>query len=195
MKTLSRILLCLACIMLLANCEKEGSLNPVKPDLDPNQVFSADFIVWDHSEAPTGENSQLIWTGEGVSALIGSFSVKITLLCNNSTGEFCNLEGSFLTEDGSKLFFMIPEGKIHPNTGEGCDFYQSCFNEMAEITGGTGRFVLVSGSFYPNAFIHNGNDHEDDKWFAKFSCKGKINNFNSNDHDFPHERDFYFIDY
>ena len=175
MKTLSKILLCLACIMLMANCEKEKPVYPSGEDLDPYQDFTADFTVLDHSLVPAydGTNCQLFWKGEGNSDCIGSFRVEITLNCNMASGEFCDLDGSFITDDGSELFFGITEGKILPYSGEGCDYYQSCFNDLAEITGGTGRFVYVTGSFYPNVFIHK-KKNENDTWFAKFACEGKI---------------------
>ena len=174
MKTLSKVLIGLLCITLMAGCEKEDSKGPVKPEMDPKQVFTAEFIVWDYSESSSFTNSPLTWRGNGASELIGPFEVEITLLCNKFTGEFCNLEGILVAEDGSKLFFMIPSGKICPNTGIGCEYYQKCFNDQAEIVGGTGRCAFASGNFYPNVFIHDGFDSEDDKWFAKFSCQGRI---------------------
>jgi len=187
MKTLSKILLCLACVMLMASCEKEKPVYPSGEQPDPNQIFTADFTVWEHSVVPAKDdnNCQLAWKGEGNSDCIGSFRVEITLNCNMATGEFCDLNGSFITDDGSKLFFEISEGKILPNSGEGCDYYQGYFNDLAEITGGTGRFSYVTGSFYPNVFIHYKKD-ENDTWFAKFSCVGKIMNFYRSDEDFPY---------
>ncbi|MFN2395865.1 MAG: hypothetical protein ABR597_09280 [Bacteroidales bacterium] len=187
MKTLSKTLLCLACMMLMVNCEEEN-INPTGNELDPNNVFTADFTVWDNSVVPAkeGTSCQLTWEGFGSSVLLGSFSVKITLNCNMSTGEFFDLNGTFIAEEGSELFFIIRRGIIAPYTGEGCDYYQNCFNDQAQITGGTGRFVYVTGSFYPNAFIHNGNDHDDDKWFAKFVCEGKLVNFDPSGEDLPY---------
>jgi hypothetical protein len=187
MKTLSKILLCLACIMLMANCEKEKTVYPSGDEKDPNLVFYANFTVWEHSVVPNKEdaNCLLTWKGEGNSYLIGSFRVEITLNCNIATGEFCNLNGSFITDDESEMFFLIREGKICPNTGEGNHYYQGFFNDLAEITGGTGRFVHVTGSFYPNACIHE-KKHEQDTWFAKFECEGKLINFYRSDEDFPH---------
>lgn len=186
----------------MANCEKEKPVYPLGEDLDTYQDFiedftadfTADFTVYDHSLVPAydGTNCQHFWKGEGNSDCIGSFKVEITLKCNMASGEFCSLDGSFITDDGSELFFGITEGKILPYCGEGLDnyYYQSCFNDLAEITGGTGRFVYVTGSFYPNALIHNGNDNE--PWFAKFSCEGKIMNFYGSDED--HHEDHLFPD-
>jgi hypothetical protein len=188
MKTLSKILLCLACTMLMANCEKEN-IKPTGNELDPNNVFAADFTVWKFSEpglspeiSIESSNCSLTWKGEGNSYVIGSFGVEITLNCNLTTGEFCDLNGTIITEDGSELFFLIREGKICPFTGEGCNYYQSFFNDPAEITGGTGQFLYVTGSFYPNAFIHE-KKHGNDTWFAKFACEGKITNFYRSDED------------
>jgi hypothetical protein len=187
MKTLSKILLCLACVMLMASCEKEKPVYPSGEDKDPKQIFYADFTVWEHSVIPGKDNTSCFftWKGEGNSYLIGSFRVEITLNCNIASGEFCNLNGSFTTEDGSQMFFQIREGKIYPYTGEGCDYYQGYFNDPAEITGGTGRFVYVTGSFYPNAFIHE-KKNEDDTWFAKFACEGQLFNFYRSGEDFPY---------
>ncbi|MBW6478404.1 MAG: hypothetical protein K0B37_03180 [Bacteroidales bacterium] len=182
MKTLSKILLCLACVMLMASCEKEKPvyLSGEQPDL--YQVFTADFTVWEHSVVPAGSTCQLTWEGNGYSDCIGSFRVEITLNCNMASGEFCDLNGSFIADDDSELFFQISEGKILPNSGEGCDYYEGYFNDPAEITGGTGQFVYVTGSFCPNAFIHN-KKNENDTWFAKFLCEGKIFNFYRSDKD------------
>jgi hypothetical protein len=190
MKTLSKTLLCMACIMLMANCEKEDSTySSFSSDkgLEENQIFTADFTVWDNSELTTKEGSSclLTWEGNGLSNLLGSFNVKIILNCDMSTGEFCDLNGTFYLEDGSEIYFTILNGKIIPNSGENCDYYQSCFNDMAFISGGTGRLSNAVGSFYPNVLIHNGNDAKHDKWFAKFSCEGRITNFLRPDEEIP----------
>jgi len=180
MKTLSRVLFCLACVMLMASCEKENTTySSSGKELHENKSFTADFTVWDNSEITTKEGGSclLTWEGYGVSNLMGSFDVKITLNCNMSTGEFFDLNGTFSMNDESEVFFNIFKGLIIPNSGEDCDYYQTCFNDMAFISGGTGCFSNAVGSFYPNVLIHNGNDHDDDKWFAKFSCEGRITNF------------------
>jgi hypothetical protein len=180
MKTLSRVLFCLAYVMLMASCEKENpTYSSSDKGLQEKKSFTADFTVWDKSEITTKEGGSclLTWEGYGASNVTGSFDVKITLICNMSTGEFCDLNGTFSLIDGSELDFIITSGTIIPNNGEGCDYYQTCFNDMAFISGGTGRFSDAVGSFYPNVLIHNGNDHDDDKWFAKFSCEGRITNF------------------
>ncbi len=189
MKTLSKILLCLACTMLMANCEKEDpTYSSSDKGLEENKNFTADFTVWDNSEITTKEGGSclLTWEGYGDSNLLGSFDVKITLNCNMSTGEFCDLNGTFYLVGGSEIYFTINNGKIIPNNGEGCDYYQTCFNDMAYVTGGTGRFSNVVGSFNPNVLIHNGSESKLDKWFAKFSCEGRITNFFHPDEDVPY---------
>jgi hypothetical protein len=188
MKTLSRVLFCLACVMLMANCEKENpTYSTSGKGLQENKRFTADFTVWDNSEITTKEGGSclLTWEGNGVSNLMGSFDVKITLNCNMSTGDFCDLKGTFYLVGGSEIYFTINNGRILSNSGEDCDYYQTCFNDMAYVSGGTGRFSIAVGSFNPNVLIHNGNDHDGDKWFAKFSCEGEIANFQHPDEEIP----------
>jgi hypothetical protein len=113
MKTLSKTLLCMACIMLMANCEKENpTYSSSGKGLEENKRFTADFTVWDNSELTTKEGSSclLTWDGYGVSNLLGSFNVKITLNCDMSTGEFCDLNGTFLWMMGVKYFSTSLKG-------------------------------------------------------------------------------------
>jgi hypothetical protein len=173
MKTFVKMLMCLACMALLASCEKDPDFSG-SANLGTLKNFDAGFIVYDNSEenAPvTSEGCLKTWRGEGESAVFGQFTVEMTLLCDMDNLTFCNLIGTFHAADGSALFFSIAEGEIAYNQGTGSEVYQYSFNNLAIISGGTGRFAGASGNFKPNAMIHNG---ELPNWFAKFSCKGDI---------------------
>jgi len=170
MKTFEKMLMCLVCMALLASCEDPILEGPTKP----SALFDANFVVYDHSpaNAPITQDGCLkTWRGDGESTIFGQLSVEMTLLCDMDNLTFCNLIGAFHAADGSALFFSIPEGKITCNQGAGCVNYQYSFNDLATISGGTGRFAGATGSFNPNAMIHNG---ELPNWFAKFNCKGDI---------------------
>lgn len=175
----------------MANCEKEKPSSSSVLRLEENKSFNADFTVWDRSDiaAKDSSNNLLRWEGHGASNLLGSLNVKITLKYNLNTGVFSELNGTFTLVDGSEVYFKIFNGVISPNNGEDSDYYQSQINDIAYISGGTGRFTDVVGTFYPNVLIHNGNDEMHDRWFAKFSCEGRITNFFRFDEDDPrHER-------
>ena len=174
MKTFVKMLMCLACLALLSSCEKNPDFNG-SANLGALKNFDASFIVYDHTpdNAPiTQEGCLKTWRGEGESAIFGKLSVEMTLLCDMDNLTFCNLIGTFNAEDGSVLFFSIAEGEIDYNQGAGSEVYQYSFNDLAIISGGTGRFAGASGSFKPNAQIHQ--NAEVSKWFARFSCKGDI---------------------
>jgi hypothetical protein len=174
MKTLVKMLMCMACMALLSSCEKDpdfsGSVNLVAL-----KNFDANFIVHEFTEGDrpiiTSDGCLKNWKGEGESLLLGNFIVDITLFCDIDNLCFANLIGTFHTEDGSALFFRIADGEYVCNLGENCEGFEFSFNDLAIIAGGTGRFAGATGSFFPNALIHNG---ESSIWFAKFSCKGDI---------------------
>lgn len=173
MKTLVKMLMCLACVALLSSCEKDpefsGSVN-----LGTLKNFDVNFIVHDVTEGEpiiTSNGCLKNWRGEGESVILGQFSVEMNLLCDMENFRFCNLIGTFHSADGSTLFFHIAEGEYLCNNESGCPVFQFSFNNLAEFSGGTGRFAGVTGGFHPNAFIHNG---EAQNWFANFSCKGDI---------------------
>ncbi len=181
MKTLAKILALAIVACLVTSCEEEGPDYSYPLVNNAASTFEADFVVFDFSDYTVEfPNAELIakpvlckkdWMGSGTSTLMGEFSVKMTLLCNIYDMSFCNLIGTFETTDGSVIFFSIAEGQIECNNGEDCDFYDYTFNNAAVIKGGTGRFAGVSGSFHPNALIHNAEGNE---WSAKFCCKGDI---------------------
>jgi hypothetical protein len=184
MKTLTKILALAIVACLITSCEDPEDFS--YPQVNkPVSTFEADFVVFDFSdyavEYPKVERieepflCQKHWEGNGVSAQMGDFSVKMTLLCNMVDLSFCNLIGTFETADGSVIFFSIEEGQMECNTGEHCDYYDFTFNNPAVIIGGTGRFAGISGGFHPNALIHNAPGNE---WNAKFCCQGDIK-FNS----------------
>lgn len=173
MKTFAKMLMCLACVALLASCEKDPEFSGTV-NRDQLKNFDASFIVYDHSDdnaTITPEGSLKTWKGEGESISFGQLSVEMTLICDMDNLSFCNLIGSFIADDGSTMFFSIAEGSIVCNQGTGCAVFQYSFNDLAKIAGGTGRFAGASGSFHPNALIHNG---EMPNWYAKFTCIGNI---------------------
>lgn len=185
MKTLAKLLLSIACIALLTNCEKEPQAT-WNYDPNPAKAFYAEFVVLDFSPVIEygGLRNQngciLNWKGLGYSSLFGNFSVNISLTCmirqGETTGDFCDLAGILiLNKDVDELYFSIPQGKITCNTGENCEEFETCFNDLATITGGIGRFTNVSGSFFPNALIHNGGVNGG--WYASFRADGSIKNF------------------
>jgi hypothetical protein len=172
MKTIVKMLMCLACVALLASCEKEpeslkGAINP-----DAMNNFTASFIVHDHTDYSTRDargGCLKIWKGAGESPVLGRFLVEISLVCHFEQMLFLGLIGSFVSEDGSTLFFSIPKGEYCSQNA--CAMFQCSFNTLAEISGGTGRFEGATGKFYPNAKISNGIMPD---WFAEFSCQGNI---------------------
>ena len=181
MKTLAKLLLSIACVALLTNCQKDpiplGVYNS-----DQTQLFTADFIVWDFSGVDNKSSIERIegctrtWMGEGNSTILGEFTVEMTFPCfipsGETCGNFCDLTGKIIAlPSGDELYFSIPEGRIACNTDFNCDEFQTCFNDEALIVGGTGRFLKASGSFWPHAYIHNGDQNN---WFANFKSEGKI---------------------
>lgn len=163
----------MACVALLANCEKEFQTGPGMRDLNEN--FQLEFIAVTYSGNPATNNNNdwcdQLWKGGGNSLVYGDFSVEISLKCNFCQGEFRDLMGAFSFIDGSDVFFSIPNGSIICNADEDCDYYQAIINDVAKINGGTGVFENATGDFYPNARIHNG---EGEDWHAFFSCKGNL---------------------
>lgn len=173
MKTLVRMLMCLACVAVLSSCEKDPEFSGTV-NLDELKNFDANFIVQDFTlpDAPILDGGCLkTWKGFGESYILGQFSVEMNLLCDIENLRFCYLIGTFHAQDGSAIFFNIAEGEYACNLGKDCVDFQYSFNEPAVILGGTGRFAGATGGFHTNALIHNG---EIFNWFAKFSCKGDI---------------------
>ncbi|MBW6492904.1 MAG: hypothetical protein K0B15_17100, partial [Lentimicrobium sp.] len=92
MKTLAKLLLSLACVALLANCEKDPH---VAGNYDPNpaKAFYAEFEVRDFSPVmeydaiAKNEGCTRIWKGMGHSYLFGNFDVEISLICYIQPGE------------------------------------------------------------------------------------------------------------
>lgn len=174
MKTLMKILALASIACLVASCEEDHAYPTEVPAAS---TFQAEFIVKDALDLPKGSLIEppteclRIWEGLGESPLAGAVSVKMSLLCNLSDLSFCNLIGTMQAEDGSVLFFSIAEGKMESYNGVGCDYFDYAFNNKAVINGGTGRFAGATGSFYPNALVHNGQGSD---WNARFRCKGDI---------------------
>lgn len=174
MKTFAKMLMCMVIAALLSSCEKDPELVNRSINTDALKSFDASFIVYDHTEghAPIMEGGcQKIWKGLGESARLGMFSVEINLICDLDNLLYRDLTGSFKAEDGSTLHFQIAEGKYLCNEGTDSRMFPYSFNDLAVISGGTGRFAGATGHFYPNAKIHN---EELPNWFAKFSCLGDL---------------------
>lgn len=188
MKTLAKLLLSLAFVALLVNCEKDDRHVVGNYDPDAAKAFSAEFVVYDFSPVDgyyaakkETKGCTRIWKGMGTSALFGDFSVEISMICfiqkGEICGDFCNLSGIITLNEGvDELYFFIPEGKIVCNSDDNKSDYETCFNDLAKITGGIGRFENVSGEFYPNALIHKGGIY--DEWHADFKAEGFIKNYN-----------------
>ena len=162
----------LVCMVLFAGCEKDSDLPNALVKPLPSDNFSIRFIVHDASDDDLLFNEggyRKTWRGKGWSPMLGEFLVEINLICDIDNLLFNDMAGIIEAQDGSKLFFNIPDGAYCSN--HACDVFQVGFNDLAEISRGTGRFERVTGSFYPNAKFHNG-DREN--WFGQFSCVGKI---------------------
>lgn len=195
MKSLVKMLMFLACMGLLASCEKDSDYSPKPVFPAPDGNFLADFVVLDASENPNATGGSKTWTGHGHSPLLGPFSVEINLVCDIDNLCFAELHGKFLIQDGSALFFQITEGRYSDQNS--CEIFQLSFHETAQITGGTGLFADATGEFKTNANIHNGGipawengelppwgngGHQvwyywfngETAWFARFSCSGNV---------------------
>ena len=173
----------MACLVM--SCEKDEPDYTNPEVLESTAAFEAEFTVLDVTGiTPKAESVRIAvnpperppmcyksWVGLGESPQLGRISVQISVLCNMLNNTFCKLIGNIQAEDGSTLFFSIDHGQINCNEGEDCDYYNYCFNNLATIQGGTGRFARAKGSFYPNALVHNGQDGD---WNAKFCCKGEV---------------------
>lgn len=81
-------------------------------------------------------------------------SQKVATSCDRGT--YCDGLGTFVAENGDKLYFLVKGRQMIPNTGENCHILDTCFNDPAEFIGGTGKFTGATGFFYINAFIYNG---------------------------------------
>lgn len=180
MKTLTKILALAVIACLVTSCEDPEDFS-YPTATKTAYSFDADFVVSDFSDVPLEPAKGILvakpilckmdWVGHGKSTQMGEFTVKMSLLCNKDNLTFCNLIGTFEFTDGSVIFFSIAEGKMECNTGKDSDYYDLTLNNPAVINGGTGRYTGISGSFLPNALIHNAPGSE---WNAKFSCKGEI---------------------
>lgn len=169
----------LACACFLAACSDDFIPEPGPPANDTGEFttfFYAEFSLYDHSDYAGGccDNPpfcNLALVGEGFGLPIGLISASFHISCNKSTGTYCDGFGKFVAENGDELYFFVKEGKMLPNTGENCDRYGTCFNDLAEFTGGTGIFREARGFFYTNAFIQDG-DHEE--WRTDFFSNGTL---------------------
>ena len=138
--------------------------------------FKTEFSVWDHSDytdTRCGDfpNFFLTMEGLGTATHLGKFTTRMTFCCNVVTGDYWDTEGSFVAANGDKLFIEIPTGQIVPNEGDDSDYYQTRFNDLGEFVGGTGRFDGATGSWYTNAYVHDGAD----EWRTDLFSKGTLN--------------------
>jgi hypothetical protein len=175
MKALMKLILAF-CLIIMAGCEKDP-VDKINPGKEPvSDLFSATFTVYENPEQtfnpgnPTGWCS-LNWTGTGHSELLGDLHVQIDLCCNKASGEYCNAMGTFLTQEGDALFFVIETGKILPNTGSMAGYYQFSFNDVALFIGGTGRYENARGSFFTHAFVHS---EPADEYHIDFFSEGHV---------------------
>jgi hypothetical protein len=179
MKTMARFLMFLVCAGSLVACT-EDSIPPHGTPADDmgvfTTIFNADFSVWDHSDYAGGccANAPICYltlVGHGNGTPIGFLNAKFSISCNKSSGTYSDGFGMFVAENGDELYFFVKEGHMLPNTGENCDVYDTCFNDLAEFNGGTGMFKGATGFFHTNAFIHNGMH---DEWRTDFFSYGTL---------------------
>lgn len=176
---MAKIFMIAALAGFLFACSDEGVPTPMGLE-DPSgsftTLFHAEFSLWDHSDYAGGccnnpPNCHLTLVGNGNGMPMGNISATFSITCNKSAGTYCDGAGKFVAPNGDELYFVVKEGKMFPNTGENCDKYGTCFNDLAEITGGTGIFRDATGFFYTNAFIY---DKPDDAWRTDFFSNGTL---------------------
>jgi hypothetical protein len=179
MKRMARIIMFLACAGILVACTEDAPVprGTHTEDLGTfTSIFNAEFSLYDHSDYAGGccTNAPICYltlVGNGNGTPLGTLDARFSISCDKSAGTYCDGLGKFVDENGDELYFSVKEGQMFPNTGENCDIYDTCFNDLAEFIGGTGKFAGAAGYFYTNAFIHNG---EHDEWRTDFFSFGTL---------------------
>lgn len=174
METIKRLLLLTTCISLLITC------TPYDIFRDDDYVtvtipLEADFSVWNHTDWTDnrcGDYPNFFFTVEGDGQILnlGNITTRMTFCVNIDTGYYYDTVGSFVFDNGDKLFYEIPKGQIMPNEGDDSNYYQSIFDDLMIFTGGTGRFESASGDAMSNAFVHWGPD----EWRTDFFSEGTL---------------------
>jgi hypothetical protein len=173
MKTTEKILFVAVCLGLFFSCSKSDGMAEEIPDAKLKSAklheVTVPFKVKFYSvEAEEGNGSPCeglegndTWVsahqiGEGTGTHLGKFSVDVTFcFCTapDEFGKYTNALFVFTAANGDELYGRIDQGLVvfFPEPDENNNV--AVYNDLLEITGGTGRFAGASGEGIVESYL------------------------------------------